>query len=90
MQQTTFKSIQPGDLVVVGRRSWRVTGVYLGCSEQENAVGLATTGDIAMPCVPGAGLPSEMIVPLDLIDARSIFRVVDHEAARRGPSLKAV
>lgn len=91
MQTKEFKSIEPGDLIVVGCRTWRVTGIYLGCSGQENGIGLETTGDVSMPCVPGMGKAiREMIVPLDMIDARSIFRAVDHEAAKAGPRIKAV
>lgn len=82
MQSKQFKSINPGDMVIVGTRSWKVTGVYLGCLEQENAVGLEAVG-LSGPCVPGHGIQNEMIVPLDLIPAANIFRVVDHEAAKQ-------
>lgn len=91
-KETQFISIRPGDLVVVGHRQWRVTGVYLGASEQENAVGLETVG-MSMPCVPdprgGLSVPKEMFVPIALIEPRAVFRMVDHDAERM-PKLATV
>jgi len=84
-KEPQFMSVKVGDLVVVGHRQWRVTGIYLGSSEQENAIGLETVG-WAMPCVPdprgGMCLAKEMFAPLALIEPRSIFRMVDHEAEK--------
>ncbi len=86
-KEPQFVSIRPGDRVIVGHRQWRVTGVYLGCLEQENAVGLETV-DLSMPCVPftkgESGIVKEMIIPLAFIPSDAVFRPVDHEAIKKG------
>lgn len=71
-----FKSIEPRDIVSVANRFWRVTGVYIGALGQENVVGLVA--------VDGQRQNGELIVPLDLIPAESVFREVDHEALKSG------
>lgn len=83
-----FKSIQVGDIVMKAGRVWKVVGIYLGCNEQENLIGLETM-DLHAGCVGGVGVIKEMHVPEDLIDHACIFRRVDHEAAKAGPKLAA-
>lgn len=79
----TFKSIQVDDLIIKNGRTWRVVGVHMGCTQQENLIALKSV-DLSPGCVGGVGLIDEMHVPEDLIDHACIYRRVDHEAASKG------
>lgn len=85
-KESRFLSVKPSDIIMRDGRVWKVTGVYLGASEQENVIGLRCA-DVSMPCVPdgrgGVSVADEMFVPLALIDPRDVFRRVDHEVERK-------
>jgi len=82
-----FISIQPGDIIAKAGRVWRVTGVHLGCVGQENIVTMEAT-DRKPGYVSARGPADELRVPLDMLDRDTVFRKVDHDAARTG--LRAV
>jgi hypothetical protein len=85
-----FKSIHVHDLVVKDGRVWRVTGVYIGGTDQENIVGLKSV-DLVAGFVSGVGTVEDMHVPEDLIDPACIFRRVDHDFENKvRPRLAAV
>lgn len=83
----TFKSINPGDMVIKRDRLWRVDAVRLGAVGQEDIVEIK-----ALDRTPGydtSGPVEAMSVPLDLIDHDCIYRPVDHAAAAK-PDLRSV
>jgi len=79
-----FVSVQPGDIVAKAGRIWRVTGVHLGCVGQENIVTMEAT-DRKPGYVGSKGPADELRVPLDMLDRDTIYRKVDHDAAKTGP-----
>ena len=86
---SAFKSIHSGDMIVLGARFWRVSGVYLGGSGQESLIGIECL-DRHYGYAGGHGSVREMLVPIDLIPYESIFRQVDHAEAEKGKTLVAV
>lgn len=77
------QSKKPDDLVVLGARIWRVTGVYIGAVGQESVVGLVAL-DRSLPHV-GEDEVTEMIVPEALVEGHVYSRAPDpHQHGGKG------
>jgi hypothetical protein len=81
---TKFKSIDVGDLIVMERRIWRVTDCHYGALGHEDMISIK-----CLDKKPGSaeGDVKDMLVPLDLIPHKSIYRAVDHDLWEAGPPI---
>lgn len=65
-----------GDIVVAGRNTFRIAGIYLGGVGTQNLVGLESTSLAAG--YAGVGYPiKEMLVPEELVLLAGVYRRVD-------------
>jgi hypothetical protein len=64
-----------GDIVLAGRATFRIVGVYLGAEGTQNIVGLES---LNLSTGYARGCPiTEMFVPEELVIAAGVFRRVD-------------
>lgn len=83
---TKFKSILVGDLIVMERRIWRVTGCYVGALGHEDMISIE-----CLDRKPGSTEKDvkDMHVPVDMIPHNAVFRAVDHDLWQAGPPVAA-
>ena len=59
--------MNPGDVVILGKKVWRIKGVYIGPTGQPTVVGLESL--TSKKPATGTGIIAEMFVPIELIEA---------------------
>jgi hypothetical protein len=70
-----MKSIEVGDLVMKGARTWEVTGVHLGCINQESVLTMRPRDRTS--AFTTKGTVDELIVPVDMVEGDVYRRVVE-------------
>jgi len=67
--------MQVGDVVIAGRNSFKIVGIYLGGCGTQNLVGLETLN--LAKGYTGSGPVTEMLVPEELVLVAGVYRRVD-------------
>jgi hypothetical protein len=58
--------MKPGDVIILGKKMWEITGIYLGGTGTQDMVGVKAIN--SKPGYTGNGSVKEMLFPMEFLD----------------------